>query len=361
MSNSDATSTPSKGLISRFVLLVSVSLPGMMWTQSALARQQGSGDSPHTDGGREVFDRDLAFSLRPSEAVDASEPYGYPASTVFEDARFCLAADEASAGTTGASSSNSAEHGDSSASASDDGGHDLAMKLQNPVADLISVPFQFNWDSGLGADKDGDKILVNIQPVIPISLNADWNVISRTILPVAYEDSDRTGVSRDFGLGDTLQSFFLSPVKPVGGWILGFGPAMNIPTGTNNFFRTQQFSIGPTGLALRQEQGWTYGILANHLWHLCGSSDVPDVNQTFLQPFLSHTFKSKTTIGINTETSYDWNGEQWTVPLNGFVAQLVQIGKLPVQFQFGGRYYLEAPDGGPDWGLRFAVTFLFPK
>ncbi len=361
MSELRATPANSRGRVIGRLLLACVFCPSMAWTQSALAQQQGYRASGHTDGGRETFDRDLEFSLRPHETADASEQHKYPADTVLEDERFFLAADDARGGSSGATSSAASKHDDSTESASGDGSHDLAMKLQNPVADLISVPFQLNWDSGIGEDKDGNRILLNIQPVIPISLNKDWNIISRTILPVVWEDSDRTGVSSDFGMGDVLQSFFFSPVEPVGGWILGFGPAMQFPTGTDDLFRSKQFSLGPTGVALRQEHGWTYGILANHLWHLCGSDDVPDVNATFLQPFLTYTFKSLTTIGTNSESTYDWNGEQWTVPLNGFVTQLVHIGKLPVQFQLGGRYYLEAPDDGPDWGLRFAVTFLFPK
>lgn len=114
-------------------------------------------------------------------------------------------------------------------------------------------------------------------------------------------------------------------------------------------------------MVLKQEKGWTYGALANHIWSFAGESGRADVNATFLQPFVAYTTKKQTTFTFNTETTYDWKNEQWTVPLNLLVAQLVKIGKLPVQFQVGGRCYAEHANTGPEWGLRFGVTFLFPK
>jgi hypothetical protein len=237
---------------------------------------------------------------------------------------------------------------------------DLAQKLQNPIADLVLLPFQFNWDTGIGS-ADANKYTVNVQPVIPISLNEDWNIISRTIVPIVYAESPAAGISSDFGLGDTIQSFFFTPKDPVNGWIIGFGPAAQIPTGTGDLFRTKQFSLGPTALILQQKKGWTYGILANHLWRVAGSDDFADVNATFLQPFLSYTFPSATTIGINTESTYNWTASQWTVPINLTVSQLVRFDDQPVEFLFGPRYYAETPDGGPEWGFRFQIKFLFPQ
>ena len=162
------------------------------------------------------------------------------------------------------------------------------------------------------------------------------------------------------GLGDTTQSFFLSPKKPVGGWILGAGPVMYYPTATDSALGTGKWGAGPTIVALRQEHGFTYGILANQIWSYAGWSDE-NMSATFLQPFLAYTTKKETTFTVNTESTYDWDQSQWLVPLNFDVQQLVKIGKLPIAFQVGYRYYAEGPDGGPDWGLRFTVTFLFPK
>ena len=238
---------------------------------------------------------------------------------------------------------------------------ELAKKLNNPVANLISVPLQSNWDTGLGPGGDGWQYKLNIQPVIPIKINDDWNLISRTILPVISQDGV-TLTGDQSGIGDILQSFFFSPVKPTeGGWIWGAGPVLLLGTASDDALGTKKWGAGPTGVLLKQEHGWTYGALANHIWSFAGNSSQPSVNSTFLQPFLSFTTDKHTTYGINSESTYDWKQHQWTVPFNLTVAQLVKLGEMPVQFQLGYRYYAEKPPGGPDWGLRFTVTLLFPK
>ena len=238
---------------------------------------------------------------------------------------------------------------------------ELAKKLQNPVASLISVPIQNNWDFGIGP-ANAMRYTANIQPVIPFSLSEDWNLITRTILPIVYAESPVKGGPSKFGLGDTVQSFWFSPKAPTsGGWIWGAGAVAMWPTSTDDALGVGKVGAGPTALALKQQNGWTYGALVNHLWSYAGQENNPDVNATFIQPFVSFTTKKFTTYGLNTESTYDWSNSQWTVPLNVSVSQLVKIGGKPVQFQLGARYYAEKPDGGPDWGLRFTVTFLFPK
>ncbi len=243
--------------------------------------------------------------------------------------------------------------------ASGDSEAELAKKLQNPVANLISVPFQNNWDFGIGP-AHAMKYTVNIQPVVPISLTQDWNLIVRTITPVIYAEAPVDGGDSSYGLGDILQSFFLSPSQQVGGWILGAGPAFLYPSATDNALGGQKWGAGPTVVLLQQKSGWTYGVLANKIWSFAGSSHRSSVNSAFLQPFLSYTTATHTTFGVNTESTYDFVADQWTIPINGFVSQLVKLGKLPVQFSVGPRYYADAPSGGPDWGMRFVVTLLFP-
>jgi hypothetical protein len=237
---------------------------------------------------------------------------------------------------------------------------ELAKKLQNPIASLISVPLQSNWDFGSGATS-AMRYTLNVQPVIPFSLNSQWNLITRTIMPIVHAESPIKGGRDTSGLGDIVQSFFFSPVDPLSGWIVGGGPVFLYPSATDNEVGGEKWGAGPTAVVLRQDNGWTYGMLANHLWSFAGTDRRQDVNVAFLQPFVSYTTKTFTTFGFNTETSYDWENEQGSVPLNWTVQQLLKLGPQPIAFQLGARYYAEKPVGGPDWGLRFAVTLLFPK
>lgn len=271
---------------------------------------------------------------------------------------FCLLAPDARAGFRGWNDSGFGVALSSNTSVESGGGEaDLAQQLSNPVADLISFPIQSNMDFGIGPN-DAMRWTTNIQPVIPFALNEDWNVISRTILPVIYAESPASGISSEFGLGDVLQSFFFSPAQSDPIW--GIGPAFLIPTATDDLLGADQFGIGPTAVVLKQNGPWTFGALANHIWGVDSGSD-PDVNATFLQPFLAYTTAAAWTYTVNSESSYDWESEQWTIPVNAQISKLVRIGKQPVQFFGGLRWYPEAPDGGPEWGIRFGCTFLFPR
>jgi hypothetical protein len=241
---------------------------------------------------------------------------------------------------------------------------ELAKKTLNPVADLISLPLQFNYDRGIGPTDDGKKYVLNIQPVIPISIGPDWNVISRTILPIIDQDDILPDGKADAsGLGDTTQSFFFSPKKPTAsGWIWGAGPVILLPTATDDDLGGEKWGLGPTAVALKQEHGFTYGILANHIWSVAGDSDRSDISATFLQPFFSYTTKTFTSFTINTESTYDWEDDEWSVPINFLVSQVLKIGPQPVSLQAGPRYWAESPDTGPEgWGFRFTFTLLFPK
>jgi len=245
------------------------------------------------------------------------------------------------------------------ASASGDKDAELAKQLQNPVASLISVPFQNNFEFHLGPNDDGFKYTLNFQPVIPVSLSQNYNLIIRTIVPFISQEDVIPGTKQS-GLSDITQSFFFSPKKPVAGLILGFGPVMLYPSATDSLLGTEKWGAGPTGLVLKQTGGWTYGMLFNQIWSYAGDDQRNYVSSTFLQPFISYTTKSKTTFAVNTESTYDWHNSQWTVPINLLVSQLVKFGKMPVSLGLGVKYYAESPQGGPDWGVRFIVTPLFP-
>jgi hypothetical protein len=248
---------------------------------------------------------------------------------------------------------------------------DLAKDLQNPVADIISVPLENRLDNG---PANTWRYTLNVQPVIPFEISKDWLVVSRTILPIIYASEPVGGepaldnVSFSAvgsgpsvgGIGDVTQSFFFAPKKPTDGWIWGVGPVFRLPTASRSSFGDGKWGAGPTAVVLRQEGAWTYGILASHIWSFAGWGPE-DVSITSLQPFLAYTTDSLTTFGVGTESGYDWVGQQWVVPIDLTVSQLVRIGEMPVEFGVGARVYAERPDGGPNWGLKFTVTFLLPN
>ena len=240
---------------------------------------------------------------------------------------------------------------------------DLAKQVANPVSSLISVPFQYNYNGGIGP-QDGSQNYVNIQPVVPFSLNGNWNLILRTIVPVIDQDDVVPATGAQFGLGDTTQSLFLSPKKPgPGGLIWGVGPAFLWPTATEEELGAGKWGAGPTGVALVQKGPWTYGMLANHIWSFANADDDdrPFYNQTFVQPFLAYNTPDAWTYTLNSESTYNWTTHDWSIPINAVVTKTIRLGKQPVQLGVGARYWVHTPESGPEgWGARAVLTFLFP-
>ena len=239
----------------------------------------------------------------------------------------------------------------------------LAKQLANPIAALISVPIQVNYDEDFGVDNEGSALRINVQPVIPFSIGQEWNLISRTILPVLNQDDIPIPGTSEFGLGDTVQSLFFSPKAPTAsGWIWGAGPAFLIPTATDETLGSEKWGLGPTAVALKQTGPWTYGALANHIESFAGTSRRADVSATFIQPFLTYVTPTQTTFALNTESTYDWETNKWSVPINFNVAQVMRFGNQLVQIGGGLRYWVTTPDAGPeDWGLRLQFTLLYPR
>jgi len=238
----------------------------------------------------------------------------------------------------------------------------LAKQLANPVASLISVPFQFNFDRGIGPKENLQRAALNIQPVVPFKLSADWNLISRTILPVVVYGGAAGAETGQLNVGDTLQSLFFSPAKPgPGGVIWGVGPVALLGTATGQLSGIQQWGLGPTGVALVQRGHWTMGALANHLWSVANNGPNANLNATFLQPFVSYTTTNAWTFSLNTESTYDWEANQWAVPLNLLVSKVTKVGNQLLSVGGGVRYWAGGPETGPHgWGGRLVVTLLFP-
>ncbi|WP_448700970.1 hypothetical protein ACFGVR_02730 [Mucilaginibacter sp. AW1-3] len=238
---------------------------------------------------------------------------------------------------------------------------ELADKLSNPVASMISVPFQNNTDWGIGP-ANGSKNTLNIQPVIPIKLSSALNLITRYILPIVDQRDILGPDTHEFGLSDMTVSAWVAPAKPKNGLIWGVGPALLIPIATNNYLGTQKFGIGPTALLLKQGNGHTIGFLINQLWSVAGSADRVNVNQLFFQPFYAHSFASGASMGANMELTENWQGSTTTLFLNPTISAITKLGKQAAQITVGPRIPLTGPDTTePKFGIRAVLTFVFAQ
>ena len=237
----------------------------------------------------------------------------------------------------------------------------LAQELTNPIASLYTLPLQLNFDEGLGLNGDGTQTLLNAQPLVPFTLNEDWHLISRSIIPFVHQEDVAWKGQDQSGLGDILQSFFLSPsATPESGWIWGAGPAFSMPTATYDAFGFDSWALGPTAVALKTKGAWTAGMLVNHLWSLDDGST--DYNGTYAEPWLSYVLPSDTTVSVSVESVYDWNASEFALPINFIVDQLITIGDQPVSIGAAAKYWADSPTGGPEgWGLRLQMTLIWPR
>jgi hypothetical protein len=210
---------------------------------------------------------------------------------------------------------------------------ELAKKTQNPVADLISVPLQNNFNFSAGPN-DQTIYVLNVQPVIPLNLTENWNLITRIITPIINQPSLFEGAPSAFGLGDINPTFFLSPAKP-GHLIWGIGPTFTLPTATDPLLGTSQWSMGPAAVALIMEGPWVAGALVNQQWSFAGWGEQ-DVSQLLIQPFLNYNLPDGWYLSSAPILTANWeasSGNQWTVPLGGGAGKLFRLGKLPINTQ----------------------------
>ena len=202
---------------------------------------------------------------------------------------------------------------------------------------------------------------MNFQPVMPFALNQDWSLIVRVIVPIVSQPPLVPGGEATFGLSDFVTSFFFSPKQ---GRVVWRRAVLLTPSTSDPFLGTERWGAGPTAVVLKQAGPWTIGALANHIWSYGGNAERDKVNQTFVQPFLTYGTKAGWSFTLQTESTANWeaqSGQQWTVPLNFAITKVLKLGKRPMSVAVAPGYFLEKPDGGPNWKLRVAVTLLFPK
>lgn len=234
---------------------------------------------------------------------------------------------------------------------------DLAQELANPLAAIISVPFQLNYDQNLGLEDEGSRTTLNLQPVIPFELDNGATIITRTIIPYIWQEDIVPGTSQQ-GFGDVLASAWYSRTTETDlTW--GVGPVLRVPTWSD--VSSETWAAGVTAIAVQKTGPWTIGGLTNHLWDLEDDPDAP-TNATFVQPFVAYSTETAWTVSLQSESTYDWEAESWSVPVNAAVGKLAVIGSVPVNFIGGAGYWLESPEGGPEgWRFRLQVQFVISR
>ena len=240
---------------------------------------------------------------------------------------------------------------------------ELAKKTQNPIADLISVPFQNNLNFGLGPHNRAQNIL-NIQPVVPFNLTENINLITRTIVPIIRQpDLTRDSGNNTNGLGDMNISLFFSPAKS-GQVIWGVGPILQFPTATDEVLGTRKWAAGPTLVALTMQGPWVAGGIVNQVWSYAGNDDRDKVSAFLFQYFINYNFKGGLYLTSSPIITANWeadSGNKWVIPFGGGVGKLFRVHKQPINTQVQAFYNVEQTTFGPDWTLRLQVQFLFPK
>ena len=237
---------------------------------------------------------------------------------------------------------------------------ELAKQTQNPLASLISVPLQNNIDFYVGPE-EGTRNLLNIQPIFPFSVGANWNLITRTIFPVISLPESTAGGQRTNGLGDTLFTAFLSPKVSKVTW--GVGPAFSLPTATDDLLASDKWSLGPSVVLLTMPGPWVLGSLFSNVWSFAGSG-ASDVNSFTWQYFINYNFPGGSYFTSAPLITANWeadSGEKWTIPFGGGIGQVFKLGTQPINLSVTAYYNVKKPEFAGSWQLRVQWSFLFPK
>ena len=236
----------------------------------------------------------------------------------------------------------------------------LAEQAQNPIANLISVPFQNNTTPGVGPDRDQTLNVLNIQPVVPFRLNEQLSLVTRTILPVVSQPRPEGSTSN--GIGDLNPSFFLVPRLP-GRWTVGFGPTLLLPTASRDELGSGQWALGPAAVAVYTRGPWVAGGLVNQIWSVAGDSERRSVNRLLVQPFVNYNLPNGWYLVASPIITADWQAstDRWLVPLGGGVGRVFRIGSQPVNASLQAFANVVKPEPFGDVTIRAQIQLLFPR
>ena len=243
--------------------------------------------------------------------------------------------------------------------------HSLAKASQNPVASLIQVPFENNYNGEWGPNNSNQNVL-NIKPVVPMKIGENWNLINRAIVPLVSQPGIPGGPNRQNGLGDTTYQAFISPSKP-GAWIWGLGPQVQIPTHTDEVLGNEHWGAGPAAVVLKMPGHWVFGALATQMWDVGSSGNdgsEDDISLTVIQPFVNYNFGGGWYVVSAPIITANWeadNDDEWTIPLGGGVGRVFHWGKQPVNLRMAYYYNVEKPDFGAQWDFQLTFTLMYPK
>ncbi|MFD2167547.1 transporter [Thalassotalea euphylliae] len=238
----------------------------------------------------------------------------------------------------------------------------LAQEIANPLTTMVIVPIQYEYNDNIGPEDEGSRHNLFVQPIIPFEVNDEWNLITRTIVPFIDQQDIFPGAGDQSGVGDITASFFLSPVEPAGGyWIHGWGPVFQLDTASDDYLGFEENGIGLSYVGLTVDGPKTYGFLTNHIYSAEGSLGDTYSN-TFIQPFFDYTTEGAMTFELTSESAYNWNDDQWSIPITLTASQYFEVGGQALLLGGGVKYWLKSADSDPeDWSLNINLYLLFPR
>ena len=247
---------------------------------------------------------------------------------------------------------------------------EVGAQLANPVSSVWSIVFQNNFTFLEGDPSDKTRFLYNLnfQPVLPVPLTDNWNLITRPVFPFIFgQPVLNTGSEFDSksGLGDIAMVNLLSPNK-ASGFLWGLGPTWIFPTATNDNLGQEKWQVGPAAVGLFLSKDWIFGAFPQQWWSYAGKDDRPDTSQMNIQYFVWRLLPGAWQFGTGgPNVTINWKADddnKVNLPIGAGVAKTVKLGNLPVKFQIEGSYSVVHQDFlSPRWNIRFTITPVIPR